>query len=147
VDGVPRQNLAFVVSDEVLAVWLREPSAPTWDEFKQKAEQQLGTLKAIGVEVDYEPGSYVSDIAMRDRYTEAIQRATEERTGRMRHAIPSEHDGELLCIAHCVRSARRARPDDGLWPGAAAVASARSLACFPLHRCLFKGYWDSERPE
>jgi hypothetical protein len=127
-DGVPRQNLAYIAPDEVLAVWLREPSAPSWDQFKQKAEQLLRTLKAIGVEVDYKPADYISDTATMHRYADAIRRATGERTGRMRSVIPAEHDGELLCIASHLRSGARRRGDsERIWPAAFVMTTDKSL--------------------
>lgn len=126
-DGVPRNNLAASVSDEVLAAWLNDPSLPSWAAFKAKASTIVTTLKAVGVRTDFVPEGYVEDNALVGLFTEAVLKVTVER-GRPRGRYPAAHDGQLLSLVAHIRRSRAERNDtESVWPGVFIVTTDRAL--------------------
>jgi hypothetical protein len=129
-DGTPRRNLAAVPpEDEVLAVWLREPKAPSWADFRTGAARLFDTLTAIGVAVDFRPDGYAPDETKRQQIARVVQEVTQERGGQPRHKVPADHDGEMLClVAHLRRTGVPSRAADSIWPGAFVITTDRALS-------------------
>lgn len=123
-EGLERDVLAVSTGDEVLAIWLADPAAPSWAEFKEGVGRLFATLRAVGVEVDYCPDGWAPESGRIELFTAAVQGATKARTGTQRRTGPAEHDGELLCLLEFLRSERE---DDSAWPGAFIVTPDRSL--------------------